>query len=71
MYYISDNRSDLQAYNNLVKVGERYDNTTTTDWANVVEHKDGGLFAILKHENYHSPLQLVSNLTGWFDDNIL
>ena len=71
MYYISDNRSDLQAYNNLVKVGERYDNTTTTDWANVVEHKDGGLFAILKHDKYPAELETVEDLAGWFDSELI
>ena len=71
MYYISDDKSDLENYNQRVVQSEQYDGTTTTTWANIIEHKDGNQFAILKHENYHSPLQLVSNLTGWFDDNIL
>ena len=71
MYYISEDKQDLIKYDNKVSQGEKYDRQTTLRWANVVEHKDGGLFAILKHENYHSPLQSVSDLTEWFDDNIL
>ena len=71
MYYISTNRQDLEDYNTLVSQSENYDGISTLSWANIIEHKDGGLFAILKHENYHSPLQSVSDLTEWFDDNIL
>lgn len=71
MYYISDNKSDLEAYNNLVKVGERYDNTTTTDWANVIKHKDENLYAILKHDKYPAELETVEDLTGWFDSELI
>lgn len=72
MYYISDNKSDLEAYNNLVKVAERYDGTTTTDWANVIEHPEGTQFAILKHDNYQTDLNTVETLdSSWFDDETI
>ena len=67
MYYVSDNKADLIAYNNLVKVGEHYDGTTTTDWANVIEHPITGQFAILKHQKYQTDLQeLVALSEDWF-----
>ena len=67
MYYISNNKSDLEAYNNLVSIGERYDGTTTTDWANVIEHPVTGQFAILKHHKYETDLQeLVALSEDWF-----
>ena len=71
MYYVSDNKSDLIAYNNLVKVGERYDGTTTTDWANVIEHPNGLQFAILKHDKYQTDLNTVDALSSdWFPVDI-
>ena len=72
MYYISDNKSDLEAYNNLVSIGERYDGLTTTRWANVIEHPYNGLFAILKHDNYQTDLETVETLdSSWFDDETI
>ena len=72
MYYISDNKSDLEAYNNLVSIGEKYDGQTTLRWANVIEHKDGGLFAILKNDKYETDLQTVEALSSdWFPQDIL
>ena len=71
MYYVSDNKADLIAYNNLVKVGEKYDGTTTTDWANVIEHPNGLEFAILKHDKYQTDLQTVDALSSdWFPVDI-
>ena len=69
MYYISDNKSDLETYNQRVVQSEQYDGTTTTTWANIIEHKDGNQFAILKHEKYDdSNLQSVEDLDeSWFD----
>ena len=72
MYYISTNKADLIAYNNLVKVGEHYDGTTTTDWANVIEHPEGNQFAILKHDKYQTDLNTVETLdSSWFDDETI
>ena len=67
MYYISNNKSDLEAYNNLVVVGEGYDGRTTQRWANVIEHPEGTQFAILKHQKYETDLQeLVALSQDWF-----
>jgi hypothetical protein len=72
MYYISDNKSDLEAYNNLVSQGEKYDGQTTVKWANVIEHKDGGLFAILKNDKYETDLESVETLSSdWFAQDII
>lgn len=69
MYYISQNREDLESYNATVVESEGYDGTTTTTWANIIEHKDGNQFAILKHDKYDNDnLQLVGNIDeSWFD----
>ena len=72
MYYVSDNKSDLEAYNNLVSIGERYDGQTTVRWANVIEHPEGNQFAILKHDKYQTDLQTVDTLSSdWFPVDIL
>ena len=72
MYYTSDNKSDLEAYNNLVVVSEGYDGRTTQRWANVIEHPEETQFAILKHDNYQTDLNTVETLdSSWFDDEII
>ena len=72
MYYISDNKSDLEAYNNLVSIGEHYDGLTTTRWANVIEHPYNGLYAILKNDKYETDLETVEALgSDWFPVDIL
>lgn len=52
MYYISEFKDILEAYNAKVAAGENYDGTTTVRWADVIEHHEGGKFAILKHSGY-------------------
>jgi len=52
MYYTSTDKETLDAYNAKIVTGENYDGTTTVLWANVVEHHEGGMFAILKHNGY-------------------
>ena len=68
MYYISKNKADLETYNQKVVDGERYDGTTTKDWANIIEHVDGNQFAIFKHDKYHDEnLQTLNDLDeSWF-----
>lgn len=66
MYYTSNNRGDLEAYNTMVVLGEGY-NGTTQQWAEIIEHKDGGLFAIMRNDKYfNESLSEVDNLDGWF-----
>lgn len=69
MYYISQNREALESYNKMVVESENYDGTTTTTWANIIEHKQGNQYAILKHRKYNDDaLQLVEDLDeSWFD----
>ena len=52
MYYTSQDRETLDAYNDKVVAGENYDGSTTVRWADVIEHHEGGQFAILKHGGY-------------------
>ena len=52
MYYTSTDRDILDAYNDKVVAGENYDGTTTVRWSDVIEHQDGGSFAILTHTGY-------------------
>ena len=52
MYYTSQDRETLDAYNEKVVAGENYDGSTTVRWADVIEHHEGGSFAILKHNGY-------------------
>ena len=70
MYYISNDRSELENYNELVTSSEGYDGKFTTAWADIVEHKNGGLFAIFKHENYLAELEEIDNLDDWFNPEI-
>ena len=67
MYYISNDRSELENYNKLVTDSEGYDGKFTTQWADIIEHKNGGLFAIFKHENYLAELEEIHNLDDWFN----
>ena len=52
MYYTSQDKETLEAYNEKIASGENYDGSTTVRWADVIEHQDGGSFAILKHSGY-------------------
>lgn len=66
MYYISNDITEIEAYNTLVTQGEGY-NGTTQQWASVITHKDGNQFAILKNNNYPSEMQEIESLEGWFE----
>lgn len=65
MYYISENRQDLIDYNNQVVTSEGYDGVTTTNWANIITHKNGSLYAIRKHPKYTAELNEQTSLPDW------
>ena len=70
MYYTSQNRSELVAYNESVNSGEGYNGTTTT-WAKIIEHPNGADYAILKHPKYEAELTELETLTtDWFPEPI-
>lgn len=71
MYYISTNRNELELYAMVVEKGEQYDGVFTVKWANIIEHKDGGLFAILKHDKYPATMQEQQDLIGWFESELI
>jgi hypothetical protein len=66
MYYTSQNRSELVAYNEAVNSSEGYSGTTT-QWASIIEHPNGTDYAILKHLNYDTELTIEESLgSDWF-----
>lgn len=70
MYYTSQNRSELVAYNEAVNSGEGY-NGTTTQWAEFIEHPNGADYAILKHPKYDAELTELETLTSdWFSEPV-
>jgi len=70
MYYTSQNRSELVAYNEAVNIGEGYNGTTTT-WAEVIDHPNGADYAILKHPKYDAELTELETLTSdWFPEPV-
>ena len=71
MYYTSTNKADLEAYNAKVTESQNYQGTTKR-WSEVITHKDGGQFAILKHEVHTSEtLKELASLDGWFEIDIV
>ena len=73
MYYTSVNRQDLEQYNQYVSTLEGYDNFITSSWANIIEHKDGNLYAIMKHPRYLDNtglLETLDSIDGWIDELI-
>ena len=70
MYYTSQNREELVAYNKAVNSGEGYSGTTTT-WAEIIEHPNGADYAILKHPKYDAELTELETLTSdWFPEPV-
>jgi hypothetical protein len=66
MYYTSQNREELVAYNQVVNTAEGYSGITT-QWAEIIEHPNGLDFAILKHPDYDAEITLVESLgSDWF-----
>ena len=70
MYYTSTNKADLEAYNAKVTESQNYQGTTKR-WAEVITHKDGNQFAILKNNNYRSEMQEIESLDGWFETELM
>jgi len=67
MYYTSQDRNELEAYNTLVVEGEGYDGVNTKRWADIIEHPNGLDFAILKHPNYDATLTIKESLGAeWY-----
>ena len=67
MYYTSENKQELEAYNQLVSQSENYDGVSTLSWANIIEHKNGITYGILANPKYPAELDTVESLEGWFD----
>lgn len=66
MYYTSQDKSELVAYNELVTAGQNYSGVTT-QWAEIIEHPNGADYAILKHPKYDAELTELETLTSdWF-----
>ena len=66
MYYTSQDKSELVAYNEFVTAGQNYSGTTTT-WATIIEHPNGADYAILKHPKYDAELTIEESLgSDWF-----
>lgn len=70
MYYTSEDKADCLAYNEAVKAVKNY-NGVTTDWANVIEHKGGGMFAIMACPGVDSTMQTLESLDGWFETELM
>jgi hypothetical protein len=70
MYYISENKTNLENYNQLVNNGENYKGTTN-NWGEVIKHFELELYAIIVNDKYTSRLEIIENLEGWFNENII
>lgn len=69
MYYISQNKIDLENYNSFVSNQVGLNNPF--GWASILEHQNGIDFAILKHEIHtDNTLTETPNLEGWFNNEI-
>ena len=52
MYYVTETKAALEAYHQKIIEGEGYDGVIVQGWASIIEHHEGGQFAILKHGSY-------------------
>mgnify|MGYP005661277853 CR=1 FL=1 len=48
MYYVTETKEELEAYNERIAEAKNYDGVYTVRWSSIVEHQDGTKFAILK-----------------------
>lgn len=69
MYYIGT-KIECENYNDIVSQGQNYDGVKTVKWADIKNHYNQDLYAIIAHENYPSELQTIENLDGWYNPNI-
>lgn len=70
MYYVSENKQELESYNQLVSESENYDGISTLSWANIIEHQNGITYAILAHPKYPTELDTIESLEGFFAEEI-
>ena len=52
MYYVTETKATLEDYNERIFIAENYDGVVTTAWSEIIEHHEGGSFAILAHPSY-------------------
>jgi len=52
MYYVTETKAELEAYHQKIIDGEGYDGVIVRGWASIIEHHEGGSFAILAHTGY-------------------
>lgn len=70
MYYIGT-KAECEAYDSIVTSGENYQ-APTTNWANIIQHPTEDKCAILKHDNYSTPMTEVETLTeDWYNLEIV
>ena len=67
MYY-TGTQEQCEAYNTEVTLRENYQSSTSR-WANVVEHPNGTDFAILKNSTYESELDELETLPDDWNPN--
>jgi len=61
MYYVTETKEELEAYHQKIINAEGYDGVIVQGWAKIIEHHEGGQFAMIKHPSYA--------LIEGFDDN--
>ena len=71
MYYVTETKAELEAYHQKIIDGEGYDGVIVQGWASIIEHQDGGQFAILKHSSYQliegeEDAPTVDNISDFF-----
>lgn len=68
MFYISQNKEELVAYNETVNAGKNYTGFTN-NWAEVMSHPNGVDFAIVKHKDYTAEFEELDLLpSDWWPD---
>jgi len=69
-YYITNNKSEAEAYNTAVTAAHGHNMQDTVKWADVIEHPNGNQFAIQEAIAVSSTMQKVDELTSdWFPES--